>query len=145
MSNKNYYLFLSLVLIMNTLSCVPEFGRTVILQPDEYRYVYEAKETAILRAIASILKEKNIGSHVTIDYQNLRVNSDYVYSGEWRTKANARVKKLNWKECEVMLAVITDKKTEAGWEMRRLLQKEQYYTFFSVIDLKIYEEMSKVE
>lgn len=43
------------------------------------------------------------------------------------------------------LAVTTEKKTEAGWEMRRILQKEQYDSFFSVIDLKIYEEMSKVE
>jgi len=27
----------------------------------------------------------------------------------------------------------------------RLLQKEQYDSFFSVIDLKIYEEMSRIE
>jgi len=55
------------------------------------------------------------------------------------------VKRLNWKECEVTLAVTTEKKTNTGWEMRRLLEKDQYDRFFSVIDLKIYEEMSKGE
>lgn len=148
MISKKILLFISLFFVINLISCIGgmgDIGRTAISQPDEYSYVYEAKETPILRAIASVFKEKNIGSNVTIDYHDLRVNSDYVYSGDWRTKATARVKKLNWKECEVRLAVITDKKTEAGWEMRRLLQKEQYYTFFSVIDLKIYEEMSKIE
>ena len=65
-------------------------------------------------------------------------------SGEWRTKTNARVRRLNWKECEVTLIVTTEKKTEKGWEMRRLLQKEQYDTFFSVIELNIYEEMSRI-
>lgn len=145
MVNKICYLFFSLVLIANIISCVPEFGKTVISQPDEYTYVYEGKETVILRAIANVFKEKNIGSNVAIDYNNLRVNSDYLYSGDWRTKANARVKKISWKECEVTLAVTTDKKTISGWETRRLLQKEQYYNFFSYIDLKIYEEMSKVE
>ena len=66
-------------------------------------------------------------------------------SGDWRTKANAEVKQLNWKECEVILAVTTEKKTEMGWEMRRLLEKEQYDNFFNVIDLKIYEEMSRID
>ena len=45
----------------------------------------------------------------------------------------------------MILAVTTEKKTETGWEIRRLLQKEQYDSFFSVIDLRIYEEMSKIE
>jgi hypothetical protein len=55
------------------------------------------------------------------------------------------VRRINWKECEVVLSVITEKKTEKGWEMRRLLDKEQYEVFFSTIELKIYEEMSKIE
>lgn len=54
------------------------------------------------------------------------------------------MKRINWKECEVTLIVTTEKKTETGWEMRRLLQKEQYDTFFSVIELKVYEEMSRM-
>ena len=117
----------------------------VISKPDEYIHLYESNEKIILKAIAGVFKEKNIGANVTIDQKNHRVDSDYVVSGDWRTKANARVQRLNWKECEVILAVTTEKKTETGWEMRRLLQKEQYNSFFSVIDLRIYEEMSRID
>ncbi len=81
---------------------------------------------------------------MAIDAKNHRVDSDYVVDGDWRTKTSARTKQLNWKECEVRLTVITEKKTDGGWEMRRLLGKSQYENFFSVIELKIYEEMSNV-
>jgi len=145
MINKKYLLFSFFILIINLFSCFGELGNTVILTPDKFRHVYEAKEKIILRAIANVFREKNIGSNVVIDNKNNYVDSDYVISGNWRTKANAHVKKLNWKECEVILSVISEKNTENGWEMRRLLQEEQYDTFFSVIDLKIYEEMSKVD
>jgi len=138
-------LIIAFVIIVNLVSCTAAIGRAVILKPDEYSHVYEAKEKVVLQAIANVFKEKHIGANVTIDRKNLLVDSDYVESGDWRTKTSARVKRLNWKECEVYLAVITEKKTGKGWEMRRLLQKEQYDNFFSVIDLRIYEEMSKIE
>ena len=64
---------------------------------------------------------------------------------DWRTKSTASVKRLNWKECEVSLIVTTEKETKKGWELRRLLGKEQYDNFFSVIDLRIYEEMAKIQ
>ena len=145
------YIFLSIrliivfVIIVNLVSCGAVIGLVVISKPDEYSHLYEANEKIILKAIAGVFKEKNIGANVTIDQKNHRVDSDYVVSGDWRTKANAHVQRLNWKECEVSLAVTTEKKTETGWEIRRLLQKEQYDSFFSVIDLKIYEEMSRIE
>lgn len=138
-------LIIAFVIIVNLVSCTAAIGRVVILKPDEYSHVYEAKEKVVLQAIANVFKEKHIGANVTIDRKKLLVDSDYVESGDWRTKTSARVKRLNWKECEVILAVITEKKTGKGWEMRRLLQKEQYDNFFSVIDLRIYEEMSKIE
>ena len=145
------YIFLSIrliivfVIIVNLVSCGAVIGRVVISKPDEYSHLYEANEKIILKAIAGVFKEKNIGANVTIDQKNHRIDSDYVVSGDWRTKASARVQRLNWKECDVVLAVTTEKKTETGWEIRRLLQKEQYDSFFSVIDLKIYEEMSRIE
>ena len=145
MFKKNSLFFFSVFLIISLISCFRSFGGVVILKPDEYSHVYEAKETIVLQAIANVFKEKHIGANVTIDRKKLLVDSDYVESGDWRTKTSARVKRLNWKECEVYLAVITEKKTGKGWEMRRLLQKEQYDNFFSVIDLRIYEEMSKIE
>lgn len=145
MIHKNIILFFSLLLMVGIASCAGQFGGTVLSQPDEYSHVYEAKEIIILRAVAGVFKEKDIGTNVRIDLKNLRVDSDYRESGDWRTKSIARVKRLNWKECEVSLSVMTEKKTKTGWKMQRLLQKEQYDTFFSVIDLKIYEEMSKIE
>jgi hypothetical protein len=145
MLKKNIILFISLLFIMSFIACTHMISGDAISQPDEYSHVYEAKGTVVLRAIANVFKEKHIGTNVTIDEKNMIVDSDYVESGDWRTKTRARVKQVNWKECEVFLAVITEKKTEKGWEMRRLLQKEQYDNFFSVIDLRIYEEMSKIE
>jgi hypothetical protein len=138
-------LIIVFVIIVNLVSCGAAIGRVVISKPDEYSHLYEANEKIILKAIAGVFKEKNIGANVTIDQKNHRVDSDYVFSGDWRTKASARVQRLNWKECEVILAVTTEKKTETGWEIRRLLQKEQYDSFFSVIDLRIYEEMSRID
>jgi hypothetical protein len=142
---RTIHLMVVLFIIVNLVSCAAGIGRVVISKPDEYIHLYEANEKIILKAIAGVFKEKNIGANVTIDQKNHQVDSDYVVSGDWRTKANARVQRLNWKECEVILAVTTEKKTETGWEMRRLLQKEQYNSFFSVIDLRIYEEMSKID
>ena len=138
-------LIVVLFIIFTLVSCAAGIGMVVISKPDEYSHLYEANEKIILKAIAGVFKEKNIGTNVTIDQKNHRVDSDYVVSGDWRTKANAHVQRLNWKECEVSLAVTTEKKTETGWEIRRLLQKEQYDSFFSVIDLRIYEEMSRID
>ena len=144
MIHKSRFLFFSFLAVLCLASCAGKFGSEVLTSPEEYRHVYEAKEKYILKAIAGVLEEKKIGQKVVIDYSNHRVDSDFVVSGEWRTKTNALVRRLNWKECEVTLIMNTEKKTEKGWEMRRLLQKEQYDTFFSVIELKIYEEMSRI-
>lgn len=146
MIDKKLFLpFVFIFFICSLISCAHDFGQTVISQPDEYTYSYEANEKVILKAIARVFKEKNIGSNVRIDWNNLRVDSDYVISNDWRTKANARVERLNWQKCEVSLIITTENKTETGWEVRRLLHKEQYGTVFNVIEMKIYEEMSVVE
>jgi len=142
---KIFFLFFLLFSVLQVLACASQFGSLAITQPDEYKHVYEAKEKYILRAIAGVLSEKEIGRNVVIDYQNNQVNSDFVESGEWRTRTVARVKRINWRDCEVTLVVTTEKKVDSGWEMRRLLQKEQYDTFFNVIELKIYQEMSKMQ
>jgi len=130
---------------INVLSCAPQFGKVVIDKPDEYRHVFEAKDTIILKAIYRVFKEKNVGSNVKINQDKLTVDSDYTVDGDWRTKSSARVRNLNWKECEVTLIVVTEKKTEKGWEMRRLLDKDQYHSYFNTIEMKIYEEMYKIE
>lgn len=149
MTNHRTFLSISLagaiIIIVNLISCTTQYGQVVISRPDEYRHNYEAKETVILKSIVRVFIEKRVGSNVKINQNKLTVDSDYFIQDEWRTKSNAIVRRLNWKECEVILSVITEKKTEKGWEMRRLLNKEQYDVFFSTIELKIYEEMSKIE
>ncbi len=146
-SSKKHFFFLSLIfiIIVHLISCAPQFGQVVISQPDEYKHIYEANEKTILQATARIFKEKNMGSNVRIDRENNRVETDYIIQGDWRTKSTIKVKKLSWKEREVVLSVTTEKKTEKGWEMRRLLDKEQYINLFDIIDLAIYEEMSKID
>lgn len=147
----NYRIFLSvslasiIIFIVNFISCAPQYGQVVISRPDEFRNNYEAKEAVILSAIARVFIEKKVGCNVKINSNNLTVDSDHFVQDDWRTKSHALVRRLNWKECEVTLSVITEKKTKTGWEMRRLLNKEQYDVFFRTIELKIYEEMSKIE
>lgn len=139
------YLVFILILGMNIMSCGAPFGNIVITKPDEHRQTFEAGEKIILKAIAKVFIEKDIGKNVVVDSKKNTVESDYIYSGDWRTKSSARVQRLNWKECEVVLTVVTEKKTEGVWEMRRLLDKDQFANFFREIDLRVYEEMSKVE
>lgn len=140
-----FFLLLISIVIINFISCASELGQVVISKPDEYRHTYEANEKIILNATARVFKDKNMGTKVQIDRENNRVETDYFIEGDWRTKSAAKIKKLNWKEREVVLSVTTEKKTENGWEMRRLLDKEQYSKLFDTIDLVIYEEMSKIE
>src|SRR4030042_2071854 len=140
------YFFMAIFLIIITLvSCGAEGGSIFITMPDEYRQTYEAKEAVILKAIAGVFRDKNLGSNVTINKEKQTVDTDYIIQGDWRTKSMARVRKINWKESEVVLSVFTEKKTEKGWEMRRLLEKNQYANIFDTIELRIYEEMSKIE
>ena len=140
------YFFLAIFLIIITLvSCGAEMGSIVITMPDEYRQTYEAKEKIILKAIAGVFQDKKMGSNVTINQEKQTVETDYIVQGDWRTKSMARVRKINWKESEVVLSVFTEKKTKEGWEMRRLLEKNQYVNIFDTIELRIYEEMSKIE
>lgn len=115
-----------------------------ISKPDEFAHVYEASENKLLQAIAQVFKDKGFGTAV-INQEKNQVESGYLVQDDWRTKGIANVKKLNWKECELALSVITEKKTADGWEMRRLLGKKQYDTFFDAIELQLYQEMYKVK
>jgi hypothetical protein len=133
------------IIIINLISCGAERGQVIISQPDEYRQTFEANEKFVLKAIAGVFRDKNMGVNVTINKEKQTVETDFITQGDWRIKSSAYVRKLNWRECEVMLTIMTEKKTETGWEMRRLLDKEQYVKLFNVIELKIYEEMSRIE
>ena len=127
------------------LSCATPFsGGVVISRPDQHTHTYEAKEDIVLRATAYIIREKDLGRNVVVNSDNRMVESDFIESGGWRTKTIASAKQINWKECELTLSVITEKQQKTGWEMRRLVEKEQYDKIFSAIDTRVYEEMSKL-
>ena len=129
--------------LLNFISCGPHLGQVTILTPDEYKRTYEANEKFILKAVTSVIREENIGTNVEIKSGENIVETDYVVQGDWRTKIIARVKRLNRSECELTLSVITEKKTDKGCEMRRLLEKDQYDAFFSNIKFQIYQEIYK--
>ena len=118
-------------------------GETVLSKPDEYSHTYEAKLKYILPAIAGVFKERGLGKDVRIDWGRQTVESDYVNKDDIRTRGVARVKKVNLRENEVFLSVITERKTGGGWEHRRFVEKEEYEKIFSKIELKIYQEMYK--
>ena len=132
-------LFFSLFI---SISCTPDVEGVKISTPDEYKRTYEAEEKFILKAVASILREQ-VGTNEKIRIKENILETDYIVQGDWRTKFIARVKRLNRFECELTLSVITDHQTEKGWEMRRLLGKKQYDTFFSDINIQIYREIYK--
>jgi len=145
MIQRRLLLLVIILNIINLISCGPEIGQVVISRPDEYRHTFEAKEKFVLQAIAAVFRDKNMGINVTIHKEKQTVETDFITQDDWRTRSSAYVRKLNWKESEVFLSVITEKKTEKGWEMRRLLNKDQYDNLFEIIELKIYEEMANIE
>jgi len=138
-------LIVSFMILGLTACAASRVGKTVISEPDEYSRIYEAKEKYVLRALARVFKEREMGKNVRVDETKKTVESDFVVQDEWRTKTFARVQQVNWKECEVFLTVTTEKKTETGWEMRRLLEKEQYEKVFDALSLRVYQEMYKTE
>ncbi len=141
---KNIFLYYSFIVIF-LFSCGFITETTVIDTPDEYRRTYEAKEEIVLRAIARVFQERQMGLNVTINRKDRTVATDYLTRDDWRTKSFARVRQIDWKETETVISIITEKKTKTGWQMVRLLKKEQYANVFSEIELRIYEEMAKIE
>lgn len=142
---KSFFIFILPVIFVVSLfltACME--GDQVISKPDEFTHIYEAGENIVIQAIALTFKEKGFGN-ATINPDKNQVESEHIIQGEWRTKSTARVKKINWKECEVALSVNTEKKTATGWEMRRLLEKRQYDKIFNAIELQIYEQLYKVK
>lgn len=135
-------LILTLIAVCNMVLCSCGEDGEPIDKPNEFTHVYQANEKYILRAIYQIFKDKDLGK-ATINEDTHEVTSDYIVQGEWRIRSLARIREVNRKEREVTLSIITEKKTSTGWEMRRLLGKEQYERFFDAIDTQIYREMSK--
>lgn len=146
MNKRRFFVIflLAVIFIAALLSASCREEGQVVSKPDEYTRGFEASENTILRVMMYVLRENGFGN-AKIDSEKNRVESDYITQSGWRSKCIARVKKINWNECDVTLSVITEKKTSTGWEMRRLLGKDQYDNLFNAIELQIYREMYKVK
>ncbi len=116
----------------------------VIPEPDKSKSIFEADEKIILKAIARVLMDRGFGD-AKIEMEKSRLETEYTVQDGWRTKVEASVKKLNRKEREVSLSVLTEEKTSSGWKYQKIIQKEQYEKLFYEIELQIYREMSKAE
>lgn len=114
-----------------------------IEKSESFQSIFEADEKVILRAIAQIMKDRGFGSS-KIDVEKAHLETDYVVQEDWRTKVEASVKKLNRREREVTLWVVTEKKTPTGWRPWKVMEREHYEKLFNEIELQIYREMSKV-
>src|SRR4030065_1894092 len=80
-----YYFFIIIFLF----SCGFITETSVIDTPDEYRRTYEAKEEIVLRAIARVFQERQMGLNVTIKRNDRTVLTEYLTEGDWRTKSFA--------------------------------------------------------
>lgn len=108
-------------------------------EPEHATRIYEADERIILRAIARVLKEQGLGE-ARVQAEQGRLETDYVVQGDWRTRVESRVKRLNRREREVSLRVLTEKRSAAGWQPKKLLGPEQYDRLFGQIEMQIYRE-----
>ena len=113
-------------------------------EPVKNTRVFEFQEKFILRAITAVLKERGFGEP-QVDVEKSRVETDYVVQEDLRFKVVATVKKIDRKEREVTLNVITEEKSSSEWKPKKLLDNAQYVRFFDEIEMQIYRELSKGE
>ncbi len=114
-------------------------------QTEKHTRVYEFEEKYIIRGISNFLKEKGY-SDPKVDYENGKVETEFITAGNTRTKIEATVKKIGRRENEVTLVVKTERIIKnLGWRPVRILGKEQYDRFFDEIEMQIYRELAKPE
>jgi len=114
---------------------------------DKSTQIFEASEKIILRAITQVLKDRGFGQakEENVGEDQRRLETEYVPQGDWRTKVEATVKKINPKEREVTLLVITEQKDSqsADWKPKKMMGKSQYEKLFNEIEMQIYREWGK--
>ncbi len=109
-------------------------------------YVFEADEKLIFRALSRILMERGFGEP-RIDLDNGRLETDYLFQGEWRTKAVATVKKIGRREREVTFSIVTEQRDSgpSGWRPKKLMGPEQYEAFYHELEMQIYREWDRMK
>ena len=127
------------------LSACDEESESSEEPPEKHFWVYEFNEKYILRGIANLLKEKGY-KDPKVDYENGKVETDFIMVGNMRTRVETTVKKIGGREREVTLIVTTEKIfKKVGWKRTKILDKEQYDRFFDEIEMFIYRELAKPE
>lgn len=109
------------------------------LEPEKARQIFDADEKVILKAITRVLKDRGFGNP-RVEADKGRLETDYVVQGDWRTKVVATVEKISARKREVILSVITEKKSFSQWQPKKILRKEQYDQLFGEIEMQIYRE-----
>jgi hypothetical protein len=113
-------------------------------EPEKAIQTFDADEKVVLKAISRVLKDRGFGDS-KVEADRGRLETDYVVQGDWRTRVVATVKKISRRETEVILSVITEKKSSSGWQRKELMGREQYDKFFREIEMQIYREWYKGE
>jgi hypothetical protein len=134
--------FVSTFLCCLFLSACLHTSADILPEPEITTWVFDADEKIILRAITQVLKDRGYGD-AHVEAEKNRLETDYVVQGDWRTKVVASVKKLNRQQREVTLSVITEEKSSKGWELKKIMKKEQYEKFFNEFEMQIYQEWSR--
>ncbi len=106
--------------------------------------VFEFSDKILLKAMTAILKERGF-EDPRVDASQGKVETDYLVQDNFRTKVEARIKKISRKENEVSLEVATELKTASGWTPRKIMEKPQYEKFFDEIEIQAYRELAKPE
>ena len=67
---------------------------------DKSTHVFDASEKIVVRAITQVLKDRGFGQakEEKVGEDQRRLETEYVPQGDWRTKVEATVKKINPKE-----------------------------------------------
>jgi hypothetical protein len=128
-------------------ACALPFKDPISPEVEKSTQVFDASEKIIVRAITQVLKDRGFGQakEEGVGEDQRRLETEYVPQGEWRTKVEATVKKINPKEREVTLSVITEQKDSksSDWKPKKIMGKDQYEKLFNEIEMQIYREWGK--
>jgi len=105
---------------------------------------FDFNEKIIIKATTSILKERGFESP-KVDWEKGKVETDYFVEGDYRTKVEATVKKIDRNQGQVTLSVIIEQKSTSGWKPKDIMDKAQYDKFFDEIEMQSYREIAKGE
>lgn len=108
-------------------------------EPEKASQIFDADEKVILKAITRVLRDRGFWN-LRVEADKGRLETDYVVQGGWRTKVVATVEKISPRKREVILSVITEKKSFSQWKPKKVMSQEQYDKFFAEIEMQIYRQ-----